>query len=491
MSNPLRPTEVRSAPPAQPALVRRRRTLLGTSIRAFCSLVVLLMLGLVAWANIDWDGLWPRRKVPLVPASVAEKKTPSKSIEAVPAHPNAAILEAQKSVVLLQADGPGGLMGVGAGIVIDPSGLVATSYHLSSDLTSAQARFQDGRIFAIAGYAAVDPGNDLAILQLQNAAGLSAATLKTDPGLKPLANVFAIGHPRGVEFALRDGRVSRTVRTSELSALSQRFIHVLAGNGPDHLWIQHSAVLSEGNSGGPLVNERGEVLGINTWIDRQGGFGYALDVAALISLRERQLAEVAPLEAYATQEARRKSLVLNTSAKQLQSFHEQAQAMRWRPNSGQDYAVLQKIAWMVTVANQPEVAAAGDELNERLAELARQADIVTAQLRREKWNDVGQITILNEYAAIAIPRPATGVVFFGTVERQVEGGGKRALLVKLAGFEQRVLVPLASKLHVPAAGAQCLFLGINDQGQTVSYGDNPLQPTVAPVITAAVMVEME
>lgn len=475
----------------QPAAARPRRTFLGTGLRASGVLVVLLTIVCVAWANIDWDWFRPRPKGLVVPPSVAEKKPSLESAKISSAPPNGAILAAQKSVVLLQADGPGGLVGVGAGVVIDPSGLVATSYHLSSDLTSGMARFQDGRVFAIAGYAAVDPENDLAILQLKEASGLPAAKLKSDPSLQPLTNVVAIGHPRGVEFALHDGKISRRIRTSQLSDLSQRFIRALAGPGPDHAWIQHTAVLSDGNSGGPLVNEQGEVLGINTWVDRQGGFGYALDVAALIALQERQLEEVAPLEAYATQEARRKSLVLNTSAEQLQMLHEQAQAMRWRPNSGRDYAVLQKIAWMVTVANQPEVAAAGDELNERLAELAKQADIVTAQLRREKWNDIGQITILNEYAAVAIPRPATGVVFFGTVERQVEGVGKRALLVKLAGFEQRVLIPLGSKLHIPAAGAQCLILGINDQGKTVSYGDNPLQPTVAPIIIAAAMVEME
>ncbi|MGI8978178.1 MAG: S1C family serine protease [Pirellulaceae bacterium] len=475
----------------QPVALRPRRTFLGTSFRVGGMLVVLLSLVLVAWANIDWDWFRPRRKAPVIPASNARKKTAVDSVTVAPLPPNAAILEAQKSVVLLQADGPGGLVGVGAGVVIDPSGLIATSYHLASDLTSGMARFQDGRIFAIAGYAAVDPENDLAILQLESASGLPAAKLHGDLGLQPLAGVVAIGHPRGVEFALHDGKVSRRIRTSQLSDLSQRFVHALTGNEKDHDWIQHTAVLSEGNSGGPLVNEQGEVLGINTWVDRQGGFGYALDVAALIALQERQFEEVAPLEAYATGEARRKSLVLNTSAEQLQRLYEQAQAMRWRPSSGRDYAVLQRLAWMVTLANQPEVAAAGDELNERLVELAKQADIVTAQLRREKWNDIGQITILNEYAALAIPRPATGVVFFGTVERQVEGSGKRALLVKLAGFEQRVLIPLGSKLHVPAAGSQCLILGINDQGKTVSYGDNPLQPTVAAVIIAAAIVEME
>ena len=135
--------------------------------------------------------------------------------------------------------------------------------------------------------------------------------------------------------------------------------------------------------------------------------------------------------------------------------------------------------------------AASDSLNDKLMELAKEADLITAQLRREKWNDVGHITLLNEYAAPMIHRAATGVVFFGTVERLVEGDGKRALIVRLAGFDDRVLLPLGAKLHVPPAGAQCLILGMNDDGKTVTYGDNPLLPIIAPVIKAPVIVEME
>lgn len=476
----------------QSTAMRPRRTLLGTSLRAAGVAVVLVPLVWLIWTNIDLS--WLRRKSPAVTTSLAAKgpiTAPAQPTRTTPVPPSTAILESQKSVVLLEADGPGGLIGVGAGVIVDSSGLVATSYHLSSDLTAGMARLHDGRVFAIAGYAAVDPPNDLAILQLENASDLPAAKTKCDAKLLPLAKVVAIGHPRGVEFALHEGIISRRIRTSQLSALSQRFVRALTGSPQDHDWIQHTAVLSEGNSGGPLVNEQGEVLGINTWVDRQGGFGYAIDIAALVALQKKPLTEVAPLEAYATQEARRKSLSLNTSAQQLAALFEQSQAMHWRPNNGQDYAILQKVAWMVTVANQPEVAAASDELNKRLAELAKQADAVTAQVRREKWNDIGHITILNEYAAVAIPRPATGVVFFGTALRVVEGKGERALLVQLAGFDQTVLIPLGSNLHVPPTGAQCFILGINDQGMTVSYGDNPLKPTIAPVITAAVIVELE
>src|SRR5687768_9767546 len=186
MPEPLMPTEARQAAHAQPAPVRPRRTLLGTSIRAFCVLVVMMLLGLVAWANIDWDWMRRRRKMPAAPPPFTETKQPVETAKAVPAPRNASILDAQKSVVLLQADGPGGLVSVGAGVSIDPSGLVATSYHLSSDLTSGMARFQDGRVFDIAGYAAVDPGNDLAILQLEDASSLPAAKLDSDRDLQPL-----------------------------------------------------------------------------------------------------------------------------------------------------------------------------------------------------------------------------------------------------------------------------------------------------------------
>src|SRR5436309_366774 len=108
MPEPLMPTEVRKTAQAQQAPVRPRRTLLGTSIRAFCVLVVVMLLGLVAWANIDWDWMRRPRKMPAAPPPIAETTQPVETVKVAPAPPNGAILEAQESVVLLQADGPGG-----------------------------------------------------------------------------------------------------------------------------------------------------------------------------------------------------------------------------------------------------------------------------------------------------------------------------------------------------------------------------------------------
>ena len=198
-----------------PAAARPRRTLLGTSLRAAAAAIVLTPLIWLVWTNVDWNGLWRKPPVAVVPATKEPDAQPAKPVSL---SREATVLEAQKSVVLLEADGPGGLIGVGAGVVIDSSGLVATSYHLSSDLTAGMARLQDGRVFAIAGYAAVDPASDLAILQLENATGLPAAKIQPSAKLQPLTGVVAIGHPRGVEFALHDGVVSRRIRTSRSAA---------------------------------------------------------------------------------------------------------------------------------------------------------------------------------------------------------------------------------------------------------------------------------
>lgn len=317
---------------------------------------------------------------------------------------------------------------------------------------------------------------------------LPALQLATgDP--EPLSPVFALGHPQGVEFSPFDGKVSRLIRTSELPALTRRFVRDLTETQRDHRWIQHTANLSDGNSGGPLVNQAGEAIGINTWVDRQTGFGYALHADEIAALLANPLAEIEPLERYAASDAKLRSLLWQTSALQLKQMHDDARAMQWRPADKADYARLQQLAWAITIANRPDLFSARAALGDRLDELVREADRVVAQLKREKWNDIGQITLLNEHAAGEIARPLAGLIFFGTIERLVASPrGEQAAIMRLAGFEQRMLVPLAAKLAPPEAGAQCLVIGVNDRGRTVQYGDNPLDPVVAPVLIAPVVM---
>jgi len=380
---------------------------------------------------------------------------------------------------------------IGSGFVVDPSGLVATSLHVMSETTEAAVRLHDGRLFDVEGYAGVDRDSDLAVLVIRSPdTELPASRLQAERPL-PLSAVVAIGHPQGIAFAPSDGRVSLVLPSSELSADSRRFLRLLTGTDPATDWIQHTARLSDGNSGGPLCNAEGQVIGVNTWVDRQTGYSYALPVSELIKLLGEPFEDVHPLEQYATAEARQRAAIWNATNEKLKQWHEQARAMHWRPESESDYAVLQQIAWTLTLAQNPDLFAARGALADRLDQLMRQADQIVAGLRREKWNDIGQITLLNEQASSKIFQPSSGVMAFVTLERVVEGSdGKRAAILQLAGFAQPMLVPLDNPLQQPVPGSQWLLIGVNQRGQTVRYGENPLQPTIAPIIVAPVLIPL-
>jgi hypothetical protein len=279
------------------------------------------------------------------------------------------------------------------------------------------------------------------------------------------------------------------VTTSHLAAGAQKFVRDLTSSQRDHRWIQHTANLSDGNSGGPLVAENGDVIGMNTWVDRQTGFSYALPAANIAALLGKHLPEIEPLELHATSEARLRAQLWQTSAEELKKLHARARAMHWRPTSRLDYSQLQRLAFGLTLANQPQKLALGQSLGERFDDLVKAADQIVAALRRETWDEPGQIVLLNEFAAGEIHRPMVGLVFIGTIERVVTGpDGKRAAIVVLAGFQQRLLVPLESGLSVPDAGSQCLIVGVNDRGRTVHFGENPLDPITAPVVIAPVII---
>jgi S1-C subfamily serine protease len=476
--------------PSPPRRKSRRKTRLGLAIRGLGVVAVVALAAVILWKNVDVR--WWRGRVQ--PSAIRAGALPPTVVrEAAPADEamSAALSVVENSIVLIEADGPAGLQSIGSGFVIDPAGGIATSFHVATELVQGAARFQDGRVFEIAGYSALDTDNDLAILKLATGgATLTPVKLATaDP--QPLDPIVAIGHPQGVEFSPFDGKVSRLVRSSQLPLASQRFVRLLTGSEQDHVWIQHTAQLSGGNSGGPLVDRAGAVLGVNTWVDQQTGFGYAVHAAALAELIKHPLPKVEPLERHASTDARLRALVWRTSAEELRELLEQARSMNWSPASRTEYGRLQKLAWAVTVANQPDLFSVRSSLGDKLDALVRQADQVVRELRQQKWNEPGQIILLNEYADGEIARPMAGLIFFGSIERIVEGSpDERAAIVRLAGFDRRVLVPLKGRLKIPEAGQQCLVVGVNDRGRTASMGDNPLRQTVLPIVNAPLLLPL-
>src|ERR1700680_4066244 len=142
--------------------------------------------------------------------------------------------------------------GLGSGIVISPDGLVLTNSHVVG--SSKQIRLRDNEgIVTDARVLGVDPDTDLALLRADGVRDLRYASLGDSKGLRRGQLVIAIGNPLGFEFTVTSGVISALGRS--LRASNGRLIDDV---------LQTDAALNPGNSGGPLVSTRGEVIGINT-----------------------------------------------------------------------------------------------------------------------------------------------------------------------------------------------------------------------------------
>jgi S1-C subfamily serine protease len=164
--------------------------------------------------------------------------------------------------------------GSGSGIIIDGQGFILTSYHVIADADNVEVRFADGTTVSaqVVGY---DPGNDLAVIRANvSDQELTPAPLGDSDAVQVGDPVLAIGNPFNLEGTLTEGIVSALGRTYAPED----------GTRPIRNMIQTDAAVNPGNSGGPLLDCQGEVIGINTLLENPTGDRVNVGVAFAVPI---------------------------------------------------------------------------------------------------------------------------------------------------------------------------------------------------------------
>jgi S1-C subfamily serine protease len=175
------------------------------------------------------------------------------------------------SVMTLHVENARGEIYIGTAFLALDKNVAVTAWHVVSDATKVTAKFSDGRVVNVDRLVDKDEAHDLALIRLDGAERPEAPLCVADPLVGSRA--YVIGAPKGFDFSITDGLVSQIQK-----------IH-----GSEQ--YQVSCPISGGNSGGPVVNDRGEVLGVAAWTQRDAqNLSFAIPASFVSKLNPKHAA---------------------------------------------------------------------------------------------------------------------------------------------------------------------------------------------------------
>jgi len=162
--------------------------------------------------------------------------------------------QARPAVYLLAIqDDDGEVKGSGTGFLVSSDGLLVTNHHVIAGAKQIIAKAENGGLFPVLRVVASDPGNDLALLQLE-AKGLPCLTLAPAGSAEAGTRIAVIGSPLGLEGTLTEGIVSARRKLP----------------GQKREVLQISAAISQGSSGSPVLDPQGRVVGVASFLLAEG-----------------------------------------------------------------------------------------------------------------------------------------------------------------------------------------------------------------------------
>ena len=374
--------------------------------------------------------------------------------------------EVKDAVVKFEIPLDGGKgMSIGAGFFINNRGWVATNNHVIKQATSStRVKMDDGTQCSVKGIVAVAPDQDLAIVALEDPPlRLTVLDIQSEDDPKLGEPVSAMGHPHNLSFSLVSGNVGRVATTRDLLADRPNPVLQSMKAPADLVWIQHSAKIAQGNSGGPLVDADGKLVGINTFVNEM--FGYAIHVrylraltavateAGIKPLPESKPAAPGPTPAQPVPKPGKTQI----STERLKQLFDACAAFHWKPESQQQYDQLAELAKVMTHAKHAQLhpGAAPGAPAEVVKACAEMADKLFTDMKGAGWT-AEHLTAVNKFAAAQLGKNDQGIVAFAPVMANAHD----ALLMQVEGSDKRFVVKVSPAVAREPRGTRWLVLGI-------------------------------